>query len=83
MDPMDEMDEAMEKAVGALNKVSQQQNTVAAINAYCRVLEIHTQAVAEAGIFEMPPAMKKALALAMENLAKEVEFLGFLRSAGK
>ena len=59
-------------------------STVKAINAYCRVLELHMKAVAQGGsplIIKGTPA-GKMMSEAQEGLAREVTFLRFLREEG-
>ena len=54
-----------------------QRVTIEAINAYCRVLELHVKTVEQVGI-----QAKKApepVKLATEGLERELQFLSFLR----
>lgn len=61
--------------------------SIAALNAYCRVMEIHISSIAQG----TPPLTSgpgaKAFAMAVESAAvaleREVEFLRFLRERGK
>lgn len=53
-----------------------QRVTVEAINAYCRVLELHVKTVEQAGLGQKTPPH---VGMATEGLAKELQFLNFLR----
>jgi len=57
------------------------ENSVKAINAYCRVLELQIKAIAQ-GIMVPKPnePLNRAITAAQEGLAREVEFLSFLRA---
>lgn len=60
-------------------------STVKAINAYCRVLELHVKAIAQGGtplIIKGTPS-GKMMGEAQEGLAREVSFLRFLREEGR
>jgi hypothetical protein len=58
-----------------------QKMTIGAINAYCRVLEVHLKAVAEGANPLKKGTLSDAVQMAGEEVKKEVEFLRFLRSA--
>lgn len=56
--------------------------TTEAINAYCRVLELHMKAIAE-GANPIPEGkLKRIVDGATEGLDREVQFLNFLRTGG-
>lgn len=57
-------------------------NTCRAINAYCRVLELHMKAVEQGAspLTNKNTLMGRAVEMAAEGLAREVEFLTFLRT---
>ena len=61
------------------------ENSVKAINAFCRVLELHTKNIAQGGpaILTKGTAMCRAVDAASEGLAREVEFLSFLRASNR
>lgn len=56
--------------------------TVEVINAYCRVIELYLKAVEQGASSDPPGEMGAMIKRAYSNLAKEVEFLTFLRSGG-
>lgn len=60
-------------------------STVKAINAYCRVLELHMKGIAQGGnpIVAKSTPVGKAVTDAQEGLAREVQFLRFLREEGE
>ena len=55
-----------------------QKSTTDAINSYCRVLELHLQAVAE-GSNPLARGKTDVITEAAEGLKREVQFLRFLR----
>ena len=59
--------------------------TVKAINAYCRVLELHMKAIAQGGnpLVNKNTSLGKAVQESGEGLAREVSFLRFLREEGE
>lgn len=57
-----------------------QKMTVGAINAYCRVLEIHIKAVEQGANPLLKGKLGEAVAAATGELVREVELLRFLRS---
>lgn len=61
------------------------ENSVKAINAFCRVMELHTKNIAQGGpsILTKGTPMCRAVDAAQEGLAREVEFLSFLRAGNK
>ena len=54
--------------------------TVGAINAYCRVLEVHTKAVEQGANPLTKGMLGDAVQMASKGLKREVEFLAFLRA---
>jgi hypothetical protein len=54
--------------------------TVGAINAYCRVMELHVKAVEQGANPLTRGHLGDAVQMAAEGLKREVEFLTFLRS---
>ena len=56
--------------------------TVEVINAYCRVIELHLKAVEQGASADPPGEMGSMVKRAYNSLAREVEFLTFLRSGG-
>lgn len=58
-----------------------QKTTIGAINAYCRVLELHIKAVEQGADPRLKGKVGEAVTTATEGLKREVEFLSFLRSA--
>lgn len=53
--------------------------TVRAINAYCRVLEMHLRAIAEGATPQLVGPIGEAVKEAQEGLPREVKLLRFLR----
>jgi hypothetical protein len=60
-------------------KLELMKTTVGAINAYCRVLEVHTKAVEQGANPLMTGQMGDAVQIASANLKRELELLAFLR----
>lgn len=56
--------------------------TTAAINAYCRVMEVHLKAVEQGASPELKGPLGETVRMASEGLKREVEFLRFIRSEG-
>jgi hypothetical protein len=59
-----------------------EKSTVAAINAYCRVLELQLRSIAE-GANPFPPQsteLGRVVSIAAEGLSRELQLLTFLRT---
>jgi len=59
-----------------------QKTSIGAINAYCRVLEVHIKAVEQGASPLAKGNLGEAVTVASGELLKEVKLLRFLRSAG-
>jgi len=57
-----------------------QKMTIGAINAYCRVLEVHIKAVEQGADPRLKGKLGEAVAMASTELGRELELLRFLRS---
>jgi hypothetical protein len=54
-------------------------STTLAINAYCRVMEVHLKMVEQGASPELKGSAKETVMLATEGLRREVELLRFIR----
>ena len=76
-----ELNAGMLAMVAGISLPELQRTSTEAINAFCKVLELHLRSVAEGANPLQSGKMGELTAMATKGLMEEVEFLVFLRNA--